>query len=97
MIYHQRLSEYMPMLYPVLNAKTNPLNILFPKNPFCMLGGDNIGSLVYTVAEVAQLLGISRTSAYTFCKNGVIPSMQLGKRIIIPISRFNDWFEKGAF
>ena len=42
------------------------------------------------------MLGISRTSAYTLCKNGVIPSMQLGKRIVIPISTFNDWLEKGA-
>lgn len=61
-----------------------------------MLGGDNIGTIVYSVTQVAQMLGISRTSAYTLCKNGVIPSMQLGKRIVIPISKFNDWIEKGV-
>jgi excisionase family DNA binding protein len=36
------------------------------------------------VAEVAELLGISRASAYTYVRTGQIPSVTLGSRIIVP-------------
>lgn len=40
--------------------------------------------LTYSVTEVAQLLGISRASAYTHIRTGVIPSITLGGRIVVP-------------
>ena len=40
--------------------------------------------LTYTVAEVAELLGVSRASAYTYVHSGEIPSITLGGRIVIP-------------
>ncbi len=40
--------------------------------------------LTYTVAEAAQLLGISKTTAYECTKTGEIKSITLGRRIIIP-------------
>jgi len=40
----------------------------------------------YTVEEVARLLGVSRGSAYEAVRCGVIRSLTIGRRIVIPPS-----------
>jgi len=40
--------------------------------------------LTYTVTEAAELLGISRSSAYECVHRGEIPSLTLGRRVVIP-------------
>ena len=40
--------------------------------------------LTYTVTEVAELLGISRSSAYECVRRGEIPSLTLGRRVVVP-------------
>lgn len=40
--------------------------------------------LTYTVTEVAELLGISRTSAYECVRRGEIPAVMLGRRLVVP-------------
>jgi excisionase family DNA binding protein len=40
--------------------------------------------LVFTVEEAAQLLGISRSFAYEAVERGEIPSMRIGRRILVP-------------
>jgi excisionase family DNA binding protein len=37
-----------------------------------------------TVPEAADLLGISRNSAYDAVKAGQIPAMKIGKRLLVP-------------
>ncbi len=37
-----------------------------------------------SVQEAGKLLGISRATAYTLATNGGIPTLRLGKRIIVP-------------
>jgi len=39
---------------------------------------------VLTVDETAQLLGLSRSSAYQGVMRGEIPSFRVGKRILVP-------------
>ncbi len=39
--------------------------------------------LTYTVTEAAALLGISRTTAYACVRRGEIPSLTLGRRVVI--------------
>ena len=39
--------------------------------------------LTFTVCEVAELLGISRTSAYECVRRGEIPSITLGRRLVV--------------
>ena len=39
--------------------------------------------LTYTVTEAAVLLGISRTTAYECVRRGEIPSLTLGRRVVI--------------
>ena len=40
--------------------------------------------LVYTVEEAATLLGISRSFAYEAVQDGRVPSMRIGRRILVP-------------
>ena len=42
------------------------------------------GPWTFTVDEVAKLLGISRTLAYELVSRKVLPSIRLGRRIVVP-------------
>lgn len=50
--------------------------------------------LVYSIQEVAELLGLSRSYTYQLVRNGTIPFIQLGNKRIIPKERFNKWLEE---
>lgn len=47
--------------------------------------------LVYSIQEVAELLGISRSYAYELVRNGTIPALVLGKKWVVPKEKFNNW------
>ncbi len=47
--------------------------------------------LVYSIQEVADLLGISRSYTYELVRNGTIPNLQLGKKRVIPKGKFIEW------
>jgi excisionase family DNA binding protein len=40
--------------------------------------------LTVTVPEAARLLGVSRMSAYTAVRAGEIPSIRIGRRVLVP-------------
>ena len=40
--------------------------------------------LTLTVVEAAVQLGLSRNAAYLGCKNGQIPCIKIGKRLLVP-------------
>jgi len=44
--------------------------------------------LTYTVEEVAKELGIGRALAYEQVREGTIPSIRMGRRIVIPAAAF---------
>lgn len=46
--------------------------------------------LTYTVEEAAEVLGISRAAAYRCVKRGELRSVQLGRRIVVPVSAVDD-------
>jgi len=48
--------------------------------------------LTFTVTEVAEMLGISRGAAYKAVKDGDIPSVQFGRRVLIPRHKFHERF-----
>ncbi|MDQ3762992.1 MAG: helix-turn-helix domain-containing protein [Actinomycetota bacterium] len=48
---------------------------------------------VYTVPEVAQLLSLSRGTAYALVRDGTIPALRLGSRWVIPRVRFHAWLD----
>lgn len=46
---------------------------------------------IYTVQQVASLLGISETLAYEMVGTGKIPAKRLGRRWVIPRRSFSRW------
>lgn len=42
------------------------------------------GRLVYTVEEAQHLLGLSRGLVYEAIRTGGIPSVRIGRRILVP-------------
>ncbi len=47
---------------------------------------DNVTKLAMTVSEAACRLGIGRNSAYEAVRRGEIPTIRIGKRILVPIA-----------
>jgi excisionase family DNA binding protein len=48
---------------------------------------------VYTVVELAQLLSLSRGTAYALVRDGTIPALRLGGRWVVPRARFHAWLD----
>lgn len=42
--------------------------------------------LAIGIPEVARLLGISRNSAYEAARQGILPTIVIGRRILVPVS-----------
>jgi excisionase family DNA binding protein len=40
--------------------------------------------LTLSVPEAAQLLGVSRMTAYSAVREGTIPSLRIGRRVLVP-------------
>jgi excisionase family DNA binding protein len=40
--------------------------------------------LTISVPEAAQLLGVSRMTAYSAVREGTIPSLRIGRRVLVP-------------
>ncbi len=45
-------------------------------------------SLTLSVSEVAEILGISRSTAYESVRDGIIPSLRFRRRIVVPRGAF---------
>jgi excisionase family DNA binding protein len=52
--------------------------------------------LTYSIKEAAQKLGISKGLAYEQAKQGKLPVLKLGKRLLIPKAAFERWLEGGG-
>ncbi len=39
----------------------------------------------YTVTEAGEVLGIGRSAAYEAARTGQIPTIRIGKRILVPV------------
>ena len=63
-----------------------PIDRLAPKS---MVGQQdtfsNSNRLCLSVSETAETLGVSRSHAYELIRDGSIPSLRLGRRILIPL------------
>ncbi len=59
---------------------------------------DNAGTkrLTVTVAETAAKLGIGRNQAYEAIRRGEIPSIRIGKRVLVPITALERLLADGA-
>ncbi len=50
-------------------------------------GRSGVEPLTVTVAQAAVILGISRTSSYERARRGEIPTVRLGRRLLVPKAR----------
>ena len=52
------------------------------------------GKRTYTVGEIAEILGIGRTSAYKLIRSGQFQTVRIGSAIRISKASFDDWVDK---
>jgi excisionase family DNA binding protein len=52
--------------------------------------------LVLTVTEAAQLLKIGRSCAYEAVRNGQLPVIRMGRRILVPRAALERLLENGS-
>jgi excisionase family DNA binding protein len=45
---------------------------------------------VITVEEAAELLGLGRTAAYDAAKRGQLPTVKLGRRLLVPVPKLKE-------
>ena len=60
------------------------------------LQSDGVGEVMMeretvTVPEVAVILGIGKDTAYRLVRDGTIPSLRFGKRLVIPLVALNNF------
>jgi excisionase family DNA binding protein len=53
-------------------------------------------TLVYTIREAASLLTLGRSSMYNAVRNGSIPSVKLGRRLLIPRAALEQFLLKAG-
>lgn len=44
--------------------------------------------------QVSQVLGISRANAYTLMHSKGFPTIQIGKRMVVPKNKLIEWMER---
>jgi excisionase family DNA binding protein len=55
----------------------------------------NVEKKVFSVKEIAIILGVSVPGAYNLAARSDFPSVRLGeRRIVIPVQAFNSWLEE---
>ena len=50
--------------------------------------------ITLSAEQVAQVLGISRAGAYTLMHSKNFPTIQIGKRMVVPKDKLLAWMEK---
>jgi len=51
---------------------------------------------IITIKEMSTILGIGRNTAYEAVKKGEIPSVKVGRRILVPSKALDKWLESGG-
>ena len=50
--------------------------------------------LTLSANQLAQVLGISRANAYTLLHSKGFPTIQIGKRMVVPKNKLIEWMER---
>ncbi len=50
--------------------------------------------IALTAEDVAQVLGVSRSNAYTLMRSRGFPTLRVGKRMMVPKDKLLEWMEK---
>lgn len=49
-----------------------------------------------SVAEAAEALSVSRDTVYSLARDGAIPARKIGRRLMIPRARLEEWANAGG-
>ena len=49
-----------------------------------------------TIVEVAKVLGVGRNQAYEAVRRGEIPSIRIGKRLLVPLAALERMLQESA-
>lgn len=84
--------------HQVMNDDTSVITIDEPTTPDT---GDTVDTAqsdraVYSVKEVAKLLGLTLNPTYALVRSGRIPAVKLGGRWVVPKNRFHAWLNHPA-
>ena len=52
--------------------------------------------LTYSISEVAQVLGVSKPTAYALANTKSFPVLKIGKRKVIPVEGLQEWIKKNS-
>lgn len=52
--------------------------------------------LAFTPAQVAEKLGLGRTTVYQLLSSGRLPAIRIGRSVRVPASALHDWLSKQA-
>ena len=50
--------------------------------------------LMMSVQDIAEVRGISKSSAYVLVKEKGFPKIKIGARVVIPRDKFLEWIDK---
>ena len=52
--------------------------------------------IMLSVPQLASMLGISRSGAYTLARSEGFPSLKIGSRIVIPKGKLQNWINENC-
>ena len=52
--------------------------------------------LMLSVHDVAEVIGISKSSAYVLVKEKGFPKLKIGARVVVPREKFIEWINKNT-
>lgn len=50
--------------------------------------------LTYTIPEVASRLGLAPRTVYAWAEHGQIPTLRVGKRVLVPAAALEQWIHE---
>lgn len=51
---------------------------------------------LFTLPEVARILGITKERAYAIARSGLLPTVRIGRQIRVDRQQLNSWIENGG-
>lgn len=70
--------------------------IELPKRPAAMESKADEPTLLLPVKVAAKLLGVTAAHVYELCAQGVLPSVRVGRRVMVNRSRLEQWVEENT-
>lgn len=50
-----------------------------------------MNKITYSAAEIAEILGVSKSAAYDLLHREDFPTLRIGKRLMVVASQFDEW------